>query len=141
MGRDDLKSDPRTADGTARAANADFIRAIIENWLAGKSRTEAVDTLAEQGVPSGPVYTAEDVFNDPHVAARRMLVSVDDPVAGPHRFARSPVHLSAASEIRTTPAPRLGEHSASILKELLGYDQESIDELASNGVIGLFKSN
>ncbi len=138
MGCDDLKDDPRTANGTVRAANADLIRPIIEEWLATKSRSEAVDLLTEQGVPAGPVYTAEDVFGDPHLEARQMLVSVDDPVAGPRKYARSPVHLSAAPEIRTLPAPRLGEHTKPILHELLGYDHKSISELASSGVIAVF---
>jgi CoA:oxalate CoA-transferase len=137
MGREDLKDDPRTTDGTARAANADFIRPLIETWLADKTRAQAVALLEERGVPSGPVYTAEDVFNDPHIAARRMLVTVDDPVAGPRKYARSPIHLSAAPEIRTDPAPGLGEHTRLILHDLLGYDEARIEGLASQGVVAI----
>jgi CoA:oxalate CoA-transferase len=137
MGREDLKDDPRTTDGTARAANADFIRPLIETWLADKTRAQAVALLEERGVPSGPVYTAEDVFNDPHIAARHMLVTVDDPVAGPRKYARSPIHLSAAPEIRTDPAPGLGEHTRLILHDLLGYDEARIEGLASQGVVAI----
>ena len=135
IGREDLKDDPRTADGTARAANADFIRPLIEDWLDDKTRAQAVALLGECGVPSGPVYTAEDVFNDQHIAARHMLVTVDDPVAGPRKYARSPVHLSAAPEILTDPAPALGEHTCPILRDLLGYDEADIERLASEGVV------
>jgi CoA:oxalate CoA-transferase len=141
LGREDLAGDPRTADGSARAANADFIRAIIETWLADKTRAEAMLLLEAEGVPSGPVYTAEDVFNDPHVAARKMLVSVDDPVAGPRLYARSPIHLSEAPEIRTKPAPRLGEHTRPILKKLLGYDDAKIEELHRQGVVALWEES
>jgi CoA:oxalate CoA-transferase len=137
MGREDLKEDPRTADGTARAANADFIRPLIEEWLADKTRVQAVAFLEERGVPSGPVYTAEDVFNDPHIAARRMLVTLDDPVAGPRKYARSPVHLSAAPEIPTDPAPQLGEHTRPVLRDLLGYEEAQIEQLASEGVVAI----
>jgi crotonobetainyl-CoA:carnitine CoA-transferase CaiB-like acyl-CoA transferase len=94
-----------------------------------------VAILEEHGVPSGPVYTAEDVFNDPHIAARNMLVTVDDPVAGPRKYARSPLHLSAAPGIPTAPAPHLGEHSCPILRDLLGYDEADIDRLRDEGVI------
>jgi formyl-CoA transferase len=139
LGREDLADDPRTVDGSSRAANADLIRAMIESWLGDKTRAEAVAILEQHGVPSGPVYTAEDIFNDPHVAARKMLVSVDDPVAGSHLFARSPIHLSRAPEIRTEPAPRLGEHSRAVLQDLLGYDDVKIDELQSQGVIALWE--
>jgi formyl-CoA transferase len=132
---EDLKDDPRTESGTARAANADFIRETIEAWLADKTRTQAEALLDEQGVPSGPVFTAEDVFNDPHIAARKMLVTVDDPVAGPRKFARSPLHLSSSPEIPTESAPQLGEHTDEILKKFLGYGEDEIEQLRDQGVI------
>jgi CoA:oxalate CoA-transferase len=140
MGREELKDDPRTADGTSRAAHADFIRSAIEAWLGDKSRNEAVALLEQKGVPSGPVYTAEDVFSDPHIAARNMLISVDDPVAGPRKYARSPLHLSAAPEIPTAPAPRLGEHTRPIL-DLLGYGEADIQRLQNQGVIGIWEED
>lgn len=135
IGREELKDDPRTADGTARGAHADLIRSVIEEWLAGKTRAEAVALLEEKGVPSGPVYTAEDVFHDPHIAARGMLISVDDPVAGPRQYARSPLHLSAAPEIPAAPAPQLGQHTRPILADLLGYHEAEIAGLEEQGVI------
>ena len=135
MGREELREDARTVDGTARAANADFVRPIIEAWLADKNRAQAVAILGDHGVPSGPVNTAEDVFDDPHIAARQMLVTVDDPVAGPRKYARSPLHLSAAPEIPTAPAPRLGEHTRSVLGDLIGYTATEIDRLRDDEVI------
>ena len=135
MGREELREDPRTVDGSARAANADFVRPIIEAWLVDKNRDQAVAILGDHGVPSGPVNTAEDVFADPHIALRQMLVTVDDPVAGPRKYARSPVHLSTAPEIPVAPAPRLGEHTRSVLHDLLGYDGAEIDRLKVAGVI------
>lgn len=137
MGREDLQTDPRTADGTARSEHADFIRSIIEAWLADKTRAEAVALLEQQGVPSGPVYTAADVFDDPQVAARHMLLSVDDPIAGPRKYARSPLHLSEAPEIPAEPAPRLGQHTRSILEDLLGYDAAQIRQLQATGAVEL----
>jgi formyl-CoA transferase len=135
MGREDLGNDPRMSDGTTRATNADIIRPIIEEWLADKNRAEAVTLLEKHGVPSGPVFTAEDIARDPHIAARQMLVTVDDPIAGPRQYARSPLHLSSAPEIPLAPAPRLGEHSRSILRELLDYDRDKNDRLIKDGVI------
>jgi crotonobetainyl-CoA:carnitine CoA-transferase CaiB-like acyl-CoA transferase len=94
-----------------------------------------VTLLEGQGVPAGPVYTAEDVFADPHIAARQMLITVDDPVAGPRKYARSPLHLSTAPEIPVAPAPQLGEHTLPILRDLLGYDEAEIDRLSARGVV------
>jgi formyl-CoA transferase len=135
MGREDLAEDPRTADGTARGAHADLIRDAVEEWLADRTRAEAVALLEAHGVPSGPVYTAADVFEDPHVAARGMLVTVDDPVAGPRRYARSPLHLSAAPEIPAGPAPALGQHTRPILVDVLGYPESRVEALREQGVI------
>lgn len=140
LGREDLQHDPRTADGTSRGSHADMIQSIIEEWLADKTRAEAVAQLEAHGVPSGPVYTAEDVFDDPHIAARHMLVTVDDPVAGPRKYARSPLHLSAAPEIPAEPAPQLGEHTAAILHDLLGYHPSRIAELQAQGVIESYEA-
>jgi CoA:oxalate CoA-transferase len=139
MGRPDLKDDPRTADGTSRGAHADWIQSLIEAWLADKTRSEAVALLGQHGVPSGPVHTAGDVFADPHIAARDMLVTVDDPVAGPRRYARSPLHLSAAPQIPTEPAPQLGEHTRPILRDLLGYSESEIDGLRDAGVVEVWR--
>ncbi len=135
MGCEDLANDPRTADGTARGAHAELLQSVIEGWLGDKTRAEATAILEAQGVPSGPVNTAEDLFGDPHVAARHMLVTIDDPVAGPRKYVRSPLHLSCAPEIPTEPAPQLGEHTRDILRDLLGYDKGEIERLQGEGVI------
>ncbi|MEM7344101.1 MAG: CoA transferase [Chloroflexota bacterium] len=135
VGRPDLADDPRSVDGTSRAANADFLQPIVEAWMADKSQAEVVDALNSAGVPTGPIYSAEDVFTDPHFQTRNMLVEVDDPEVGPHTFARTVPHLSAAPEIRTDPAPNLGEHTRSILQTLLGYDEAEIDRLIEAGAV------
>lgn len=137
MDREDLIDDPRSSNGTARAANADLLDPIIEGWLADKSRAEAEAALNANGVPVGPVYTAQDVFSDPQVEARKMLVSVDDPDVGSYQFARAPVMLSSAPEIEANPAPDLGQHSREILADLLGYETATIERLASQEVIGI----
>jgi crotonobetainyl-CoA:carnitine CoA-transferase CaiB-like acyl-CoA transferase len=124
-------------DGTARGKHADFIRTFIEGWLADKTRAQTVQMLEEHGVPSGPVYTAEDVLADDHFTDRNMLVTIDNPIAGPRTFARSPLHLSSTPEILTEPAPRLGEHTRSILIDLLEYSDADIDRLHEEGVVGI----
>lgn len=135
MGREDLIDDPRTAEGPARAENDDVIRSVVEKWLADKTREEARVILREHGVPSGPVYTAEDVFNCPQVETRQMLVDIEDPEFGTYKFARSPTLLSDAPGIETQRAPRLGEHTRPILQELLGYSDAQLDELESAKVV------
>jgi len=137
LGRPDLIDDPRSATGTARASNADFLQPIIEEWLADKTRAEAVDTLNAAGMPTGPVYTASDVFGDEHFHRRGMLADVDDPDVGTYAFARSVPHLSNAPEISLEPSPGLGEHTREVLEGILGYAPNKVDELVANGVVGV----
>ena len=134
MGRQDLVDDDRCKGGVERATNAGFIQPIIEAWLATLSRNEAVDTLNNAGVPTGPVNTAEDIFSDPHVKARGLLMDIDDPDVGIHAFARTPVFLSDAPELPNTAPPALGQHTHQVLKGL-GYSVEEIDELHEQQVI------
>jgi formyl-CoA transferase len=135
IGRPDLVDDPRSQSGSQRAANAAFLQPILEAWLADKTRAEVVERFNAAGIPTGPVYTARDVFEDNHFRQRQMLVEVDDPEVGPHTFARTTPHLSAAPEIPLQPAPNLGQHTRSILQELLGYTIEEINRLAQEGVV------
>jgi crotonobetainyl-CoA:carnitine CoA-transferase CaiB-like acyl-CoA transferase len=135
MEREDLIDNPRSANGTARAANVDFLDPIINGWLAEKTRAEAEELLNSRGVPVGPVYTAEDVFTCPQVAARKMLVPMEDPDVGTYQFARTPVTLSSAPEIEANPAPALGQHTKEILSEL-GYGAAEIERLGKEQIVG-----
>jgi len=136
LGRPDLADDPRARGAAARIENRDFLDPLIEGWLAGLTRAEAVDRLNAAGVPAGPVHRAEDVFACPQVAARGTLLDIDDPEVGAYSFARTPPRLSAAPEPPTHAAPALGQHSRAVLEEL-GYDAAEIAALADAGVIGL----
>jgi len=135
VGRPDLIDDPRSADGSSRAANAEFLQPILEEWMADKTRAEVVDALNAAGMPAGPVYSAEEVFADDHFRVRGMLAEVDDPEVGSFTFARSVPHLSAAPEIPLNAAPALGAHTREVLEELLGYDSVEVDRLVSEGVV------
>lgn len=137
VGRPDLVEDPRAATGTARAANAEFLKPILEAWMTDKTRQEVVDTLNAAGMPTGPVYTARDVFGDPHFRKRGMLPEIQDPEVGPYTFARTVPHLSSAPEIPLEAAPALGAHTREVLEGALGYSAAEVDELAANGVVGV----
>ncbi len=136
MGRCDLIDDERSKGGTERATNAAVLQPIIESWLGTLTRDQAVDTLNKIGVPTGPVNTAEDIFADPHVRARGLLMEVADPDIGTYTFARSPIYLSEAPDLPKEAPPALGQHTGSVLKDL-GYDDGKIQELITEDVVGI----
>jgi crotonobetainyl-CoA:carnitine CoA-transferase CaiB-like acyl-CoA transferase len=115
----------------------DVIRPAIESWAADKTKLEASDELARAGIAAGPSNTAEDVINDPHVAARNMLVElarsdgVDEPVLIPG----NPVKMSKAAEGPETEPPTVGEHTDALLRDELGLDDDEITKLRASGVV------
>jgi len=135
MGRAELADTPETRSGTERAANADTLQPIIEAWLADFDRDKVVDILNSAGVPTGPVYNAKEVFEDPHVKARGMLMPITDKEVGDTVFTRSPIHLSKAPELPKNSAPNLGADTEYVLAELLGYSKQKTEELLSKGVV------
>ena len=87
------------------------------------------------GVPVSQVKTITQLVDDPHLSHRDMLVEIDHPVVGAVRYPGNPLKLSATPPRVYRRAPLLGEHSAEILKERLGYSDSDIAQLKDNGVI------
>jgi len=135
MGRPDLVDDERSNSGTARSANVAILQPILEGWLSSMSRDEAVERLNGLGVPCGPINDAKDVFEDPHVRERGMIMDIDDPEVGTFGFARSAPMMSSAPELPKEPAPNLGQHTREILESLLDMAPEDVTSLAEQKVI------
>ncbi|MDH3317555.1 MAG: CoA transferase [Gammaproteobacteria bacterium] len=139
MGHPQLTQDERTRSAAARIANRDYLDPIIEGWLKDLTREEAVERLNVAGVPAGSVFTVEDIFACPQVAARSLLMPVNDPEVGEYRFARTPPMLSSTPDLPAVPAPRLGQHTREVLEDLLGYGAEEVSALAAVGVVQVEK--
>ena len=135
MERSDLIDDERSATSPARAQNHGFLNTIISEFMATMTRDEAVGKFNAHGVPVAPVYTAEDVFADPHIEARGMLMPIDDPEVGTYRFARTAPMLEENAELPRNPAPSLGQHTREILEGLLDYSSSEVDALRDHGVV------
>jgi crotonobetainyl-CoA:carnitine CoA-transferase CaiB-like acyl-CoA transferase len=118
IGRPDLVEDERTKTNRERVANAPFVRAVMCGWTSERTTEQIVDELGGL-VPVGPVNRAPDLFEDPHVAARGMLVAVEHPGSPrPGVFPAPPIHYSTTPAGVYRRAPRLGEHTAEVLGEL-----------------------
>jgi len=119
LGRPDLAADPRYKTNDLRSRNRETLRPELVKGLSKRTTAENVALLEKAGVPSGPINNVEQALNHPQVAARNMLVTVDDPDAGTLTLAGNPLKFSAFPDPPTrAPAPTLDRDRAKILKEL-----------------------
>lgn len=135
IGREDLLQDPRLQTTQERARHRLMLKEIVEEWLAGKTRSEAVDWLLSYGVPAAPIHTVDELFECPHLKARNMICEFESPYSGKRRVVGNPIKLSLAKDRSVTPPPELGEHTEEILREMLGLSPEEIKRLEDEGVV------
>jgi len=133
-GRDDLWEDPRLATRRDRWEHHYEIVAILQEEFRKKPRSYWLEVLDAQGVPNAPIYTIEEVFQDPQIKHLGMPREIHHPVMGTTRLVGSPVNLSDTPPQFIRPAPLLGEHTDEILTRL-GYGREAIEGLRARGVI------
>ena len=134
-GNEALADDPRFADDVSRAAHGEFISDLMAAWSHNRSTVEVLDALAAARIPSGPVYSPEQVLHDSHIADLGYLKPLNYPgLESPAPVADTPVKLSATPGVIRARAPKLGEHTNSILAEL-GYDKAEIEKLRRAGVV------
>lgn len=128
IGRPGMGTDPAFATNAARVANAQQVVDAIESFTAVRDK-EAIAAALGGKVPFGPVYTAADVFADPHYAVRGMLVDVEQPgSAQAVKIAGVPIKLSETPGAVRHRAPMLGEHTEQILLAA-GYSPADIVRL------------
>jgi crotonobetainyl-CoA:carnitine CoA-transferase CaiB-like acyl-CoA transferase len=135
IGRPELTSDPRFADFAARDRNRDELVPLLSDALSRRTTAEWLELLAEHRVPSGPVNDVRAALAEPHAAARGDLVEYAHPVLGDVRGPASPLRLGGGAP----PAgrgPMLGEHTHEVLRDLCGYDEARLRQLAEAGTFG-----
>jgi crotonobetainyl-CoA:carnitine CoA-transferase CaiB-like acyl-CoA transferase len=108
----ELATDPRFATNADRVANNDALVDILQERLTTQPAAHWLAELERAGIPCGPVLNYDEVFTDPQILAREMVVETQHPVTGPFRTLGVPVKLSATPGKVKGPAPRLGEHGA-----------------------------
>ena len=116
-----------------RAANREALSAELNDLFGKKTAAEWLTRLRAAGVPSGPIYTMDQVFRDPQIQALGLVQTVRN---GPDedRLLRGPLWIDGQSSPVRKPPPALGQHSREILGEL-GYDNPAIDEMLARGVV------
>jgi formyl-CoA transferase len=138
VGRPDLADDSTLADNAGRVARVDELDAAIGAWTATLSCADVLDALAEAAVPSGPIYTAEDILNDPHYAARGMHER--HPVALGEEQKAEVVVPGVVPRLEEHPGgtrwlgPELGEHTDDVLSSI-GVGGDRLADLRAQGVL------
>jgi crotonobetainyl-CoA:carnitine CoA-transferase CaiB-like acyl-CoA transferase len=118
-------------------ANAPFIHEQIEKWAQSLSSVrEAERKLEDVGVPCIRCRSIKELADsDPHIQAREMMVSVEQPFIGPMRHYGSPLKMSETPCGVRDYSPFLGEHNSEVLSEMLSYNQTKINELYAQKVL------
>ena len=106
--------------------------------MADKTKLDAAMALTDAGIVAGPSNSAHDVIEDPHVAARNMLVEMPrtDDVADPILIPGNPIKMSKVAEGPERRVPWVGEHTDGVLGVELGLDGGELAGLRERGVIG-----
>lgn len=137
LGREDLSTDPRFDSSDKRIADREAIRAEIEPIFLKAGANEWIRRLNEAGVPAGPVLEVAEMFDDPQVRHREMVINVPHEGRGDVRMLGFPIKIEPEGCTLRLPAPELGAHSAEVMGEL-GYDAERIEKLMAVGVLSKF---
>lgn len=134
LGHEEWLSDARFKDAFQRLYNRDALTTEIEATLATNDVAYWVERINGAGVPCGPVLDLQQVFADPQVLARDMLVQLAHPEVGTFKTTGLPVKLSQTPGRIERRPPLLGEHTDEVLRES-GFGDEEIADLRRRGVI------
>lgn len=135
MNRPELAKDARYATHIARGAHQAELDALLSEWSATFPGEELLERLARHGVPSGRIYRAPEMLEDPHFKARQAIVSVPHPDFGELKMQNVVPKLSATPGGIRSPSPQLGEHNDATYLGLLGLKAERYAELKKMKVI------
>jgi formyl-CoA transferase len=134
-GRPDLADDPDFATNSARLQNRERLIPLVEALIGGRPADQWLRLLNDAGVPAGPINTVPQALADPQVMALGAVRTLPHPTAGEIRVVGPPIHLSETPvEPRSAP-PRHGEHTAAVLRDLVGLGHDDVERLRRDGAI------
>ena len=134
VGKPALSSDPAFQTNRGRVENREKLIDILRPIFMERTVDEWLALIGDQ-FPCGPINTLEQVFAMPHVKEREMLVQMEHPTIGSLPLVGSPLNMGGTPVSYRLPPPLMGEHTMAVLRDLLGYSEEQIQELAKSGCV------
>ena len=131
----ELADDERFATNPARVRNREALIERVIVLMKRRPRAWWVEELEREGIPYGVVNNFRQVYEDPHVRARGMQFDMPHPAAGSVPLVRSPVNLEGSPPAYRLAPPMLGEHTESVLRDVLGKSDEAIAQLRKSGAV------
>lgn len=135
LGHPQLGEDPRFASNALRLQHRTELTEVFEAITRLRSSTDLLPALEKAGIPSGPINTYPEVFNDPQVLHRGMALRMPHPTAGEVTLCASPIRFTGVPPREPMAPPTLGQHTDELLRDVLGYGKERIAALRADKVI------
>ncbi len=130
----ELLDNPAFASGELRSKNRDAVNAALELHTSKRQSAALIDSLNQAGVPCGPIYTIDKMFEDPQVKHIEITPPVVHPILGKINVVGQPVTMSRAARGQYTPSPERGEHTTEVLAEF-GLSADEIADLQKRQII------
>ena len=134
LDRPEWLHDPRFEERASRDANVAAIEAVLSEWFSTRTTKDAVDHLSNHSVPAAPINSVAQAAVEPHLSEREVLVEVPDPIAGKIHVSGKYIKFSRTPMVVGT-TPTIGEHTDEVLRDILGYPAERIEELKTQDVV------
>ena len=135
IGRPEWKEDPDFSTPPVRLPRLNEVFEAIEQWTMTKTKFEVMEVCNPLDIPVGPILSMKELSEEPSLRETGTIVEVDHPTRGKYLTVGNPVKLSD-SPVEVARSPLLGEHTAEILQEVLGYNAEEVSQLRDSGVVG-----
>lgn len=134
MGREDMITDPKYSTNKSRVENRVEVMRLVEEWIAKIAAKDLQELCDENGVPISPVYSIEDIMNDPQYQSRQSIIDVEHATLGKVKLSGiTPKFSKTPGSVRKTGAT-LGEHNLEVYSQL-GLSREEIENLKMEGII------
>jgi crotonobetainyl-CoA:carnitine CoA-transferase CaiB-like acyl-CoA transferase len=138
VGRPDL-DEPRFRTNAERVENHPDLESRLQDLFKSKPTQHWIEVLESAGIPVGRVRSVAEVFKNPQVEPRQMLIETEHPAIGSMKMTGNPIKMSGCGGRPVSPPPMLGQHTGSVLSSRLKMSPEQIEALERSGAVRLYR--